>query len=277
MTDRNALTTAACGRQQTLEKRRQESLMRLRGMRPLDDTFMRCLFKDNTELTELVLRIILGKKDLSVTQIETQADMKRVTGARSICLDAAAADAEGVQYDIEIQRAGDGARPERARYHSSVLDVENLDAGQEFEELPTTYVIFITEKDVFGKGESCYIIGSMNFTAEKLFDDRRHIIYVNGAYEGDSDIGKLMHDFRCSNPDDMYYDALRMRSEYLKESKEGAAHMCEIMERALEQEAKETRLECIKNLMDEMKLTSEQAMNALRIPQSEQAAYLKRL
>lgn len=35
----------------------------------------------------------------------------------------------------------------------------------------------------------------------------------------------------------MYYDALRMRSEYLKESKEGAAHMCEIMEKALEQAA----------------------------------------
>ena len=84
--------------------------------------------------------------------------MKRVTGARSICLDAAATDAEGVEYDIEVQRASDGARPKRARYHSSVMDVENLDAGQEFEELPTTYVIFITEKDVFEKGEPYYII-----------------------------------------------------------------------------------------------------------------------
>ena len=81
-----------------------------------------------------------------------------MTGARSICLDAAATDAEGVEYDIEVQRASDGARPKRARYHSSVMDVENLDAGQEFEELQTTYVIFITEKDVFEKGEPYYII-----------------------------------------------------------------------------------------------------------------------
>ena len=80
-------------------------------MRPMDDTFMRCLFKDNVALTELVLRIILNKKDLSVTKIETQADMKRVTGARSICLDAAATDSEGVKYDIKVQRASDGARP----------------------------------------------------------------------------------------------------------------------------------------------------------------------
>ena len=62
---------------QAIEKRHQDNLIRLRGMRPMDDTFMRCLFKDNVALTELVLRIILNKKDLSVTKIETQADMKR--------------------------------------------------------------------------------------------------------------------------------------------------------------------------------------------------------
>ena len=96
-----------------IEKRHQDNLIRIRGMRPMDDTFMRCLFKDNIELTELVLRIILNKKDLSVTKVETQADMKRVTGARSICLDAAATDSEGIKYDIEVQRANDGARPDR--------------------------------------------------------------------------------------------------------------------------------------------------------------------
>ncbi len=51
--------------------------------------------------------------------------------------------------------------------------------------------------------------------------------------------------------------------------------MCKIVEEALEQEAQETRLIDIKNLMEEMKLTAEQAMKALRIPQSEQSIYLK--
>ena len=264
---------------QAIEKRHQDNLIRLRGMRPMDDTFMRCLFKDNIALTELVLRIILNKKDLSVTKIETQADMKRVTGARSICLDAAATDAEGVKYDIEVQRASDGARPERARYHSSVMDIENLDAGQEFEELPTTYIIFITEKDVFGKGEPYYIIGSMNFTSGEKFPDRRNIVYVNGTYEGDSEIGKLMHDFRCSDPDEMCYDLIKKKAKYLKESEEGVAHMCKIMEEALEQEARESRerttLEHIKKLMLNLKWTAEQAMDALSIPKAEQTTYLK--
>ena len=74
------------------EKRHQEDLDRLRSFRPMDDTFMRGLFKENLPLAELVLRIITGKPDLILTKCETQADMKRVTGARSICLDAYATD-----------------------------------------------------------------------------------------------------------------------------------------------------------------------------------------
>lgn len=115
----------------TPEKQRHlENLQRLRRLRPIDDDFMRCLFKDNIPLAELVLRIITGKPDLMITDCQTQKDMKRLAGARSICLDAYATDAVGKKYDLEIQRADKGAAPHRARYHSSVMDVENLDAGQ---------------------------------------------------------------------------------------------------------------------------------------------------
>ena len=135
------------------EKRHQEDLERLRSFRPIDDTFMRGLFKDNLPLAELVLRIITGKKDLTLLKCETQADLKRVTGARSICLDAYAEDSTGKKYDMEVQRSDNGADPHRARYHSSVMDVENLDEKQDYRDLPDTYVIFITEKDYYKAGK----------------------------------------------------------------------------------------------------------------------------
>ena len=115
------------------EQQHQEDLQRLRGLRPIDDDFMRCLFKDNIPLAEFVLRIITDKTDLIITDCETQKDMKRLAGARSICLDAYGVDSMGKKYDLEIQRADKGADPHRARYHSSVLDIENLDAGQQME------------------------------------------------------------------------------------------------------------------------------------------------
>ncbi len=60
------------------------------------------------------------------------------------------------------------------------------------------------------------------------------------------------------------------------DQEEGAqAHVCKSMEEALEQEARETRAIDIKNLMEEMNLSAEQAMKALRIPQDEQAIYAR--
>lgn len=130
------------------ERERQEDLAKLRGLRPIDDDFMRCIFRDNIPLAQFVLRIVTGKDDLEITRLETQKDMKRLVGARSICLDAYGHDSKGKKYDLEIQRSDHGAGTHRARYHSSAMDIENLDAGQDFDELPDTYTIFITGHDV---------------------------------------------------------------------------------------------------------------------------------
>ena len=49
------------------EQQHQEDLQRLRELRPMDDDFMRCLFKDNIPLVEFVLRIITDKRDLVIS------------------------------------------------------------------------------------------------------------------------------------------------------------------------------------------------------------------
>ena len=212
------------------EQQHQEDLQRLRDLRPIDDDFMRCLFKDNIPLVEFVLRIITGKQDLVITGCETQKDMKRLAGARSICLDAYGRDSAGKRYDLEIQRPEKGADPHRARYHSSVMDIENLHSGQEFKELPDTYTIFITEKDFYGKGEPIYPIERMNLVRGKPFGDGEHILYVNGEYRGTSNLGKLMHDFNCTQASDMNFELMADRTRYLKENPKGVSEMCRIME-----------------------------------------------
>ncbi len=171
-----------------------------------------------------------GRQDLVITSCETQKDMKRLAGARSVCLDAYAADSAGKQYDLEIQRQDKGADPHRARYHSSVLDIENLRAGQEFQELPDTYTIFITEQDFYGRGEPVYPVERINLATGQPFGDGEHILYVNGEYRGESALGKLMHDFNCTSADDMNFEILADRTRYLKENPKGVSEMCRIME-----------------------------------------------
>ena len=255
------------------ERLHREDLARLRGLRPIDDDFMRCIFKDNIPLAQLTLRIITEKQDLIITSVETQKDMKRLVGARSVCLDAYGTDSSGKQYDLEIQREDKGAGKRRARYHSSVMDVENLDAGQAFDELPDTYTIFITEHDIFGRGKPIYHVERMMLETDALFDDGEHIMYVNGEYRDDSDIGKLMHDFCCWDPNQMRLELFRDVTRYYKETEKGVSTMCKVMEdmrNEAKQEGKqegklENAIETARNLINMGLLTFEQIAQATKL------------
>ena len=114
--------------------------------------------------------------------------------------------------------------------NSSMMDVENLDEKQKYRELPDTYVIFITENDYYKAGKPVYFIQNMNLTLGKPFDDGAHILYVNGEYRDDSDIGKLMHDFNYTSADDMHFGILAEKTRYLKENPKGVSEMCKVME-----------------------------------------------
>lgn len=79
----------------------------------------------------------------------------------------------------------------------------------------------------------------------------------------------------------MHYDLLKKKSKYYKESKEGVAEMCKIMEdmrnEAMEESARNTKIEVIIKMMKNLKLSAEEAMNVLDIPAEEQQYYMKRI
>ena len=75
-----------------------------------------------------------------------------------------------------------------------------------------------------------YHINRMVEEAGKKFQDEAHIIYVNGAYRDKSPLGILMHDFSCTDPNDITYEVLAERVRYFKEDEEGVAAMCKAME-----------------------------------------------
>lgn len=121
-----------------------------------------------------------------------------------------------------------------------------MEKGEDFNDLPETYVVFITENDVMGKGKPLYQIERCFLGTGERFEDGSHILYVNGAYRDESPIGKLMHDFSCTNPSDMYYRVLADRVRFFKESKEGIAVMCKVMEDMRKDSLKEVALRMLK-------------------------------
>ena len=150
---------------------RLDDLQRLARLRIMDDDFMRCVFRDRPDLVQGVLRTLTGIGDLELTSMETQRDMKRLAGARSLELDVWGTDGNGTQYDMEVQR-GDDANPRRARYHGSCMDVEVLKRGKDFTELPERWVVFITERDVLGGGVATHLFESREACGTPLRDGR---------------------------------------------------------------------------------------------------------
>lgn len=190
----------------------------------MDNAFMNLVLEDNIPCTEEILKVILGKEDLSVKSVRTQ---KMFQGfSRSLYLDVYAEDSNGVIYNIEIQQADDGADARRTRFHTGMIDVHALKAGQDFRELPEVYVIFITRNDVLGLNQAIYTIHKYIDGSLKRFDDGAHVIYINGSAENDgTEIWKLIHDLRSTEPEDMYLPKLSERVRFLKEGEEGVNAM----------------------------------------------------
>lgn len=236
----------------------ERDLEYIRNFRLMDDDFMAKFFEENLECTEFVLRIIMNNPDLKVQSVHTQHEIRNLLG-HSVRLDAYATDKNAKKYNIEIQRSDKGASPKRARYHSSVIDVNILPKGEDYDFLTETYVIFITEHDEMGAGLPIYHVDRMVKETGSLFRDEAHIIYVNGAYrDDDSPIGILMHDFACTNPADMQYKVLAERARYLKESKEGQQVMCRAMEEMRQNAKQEERQEAARRMIKAGKLSYEE-------------------
>ena len=135
-----------------------------------------------------------------------------------------------------------------------MLDTMTVKKGFDWDKnhLPPAHVIFITEHDVL-KGEKpiYHSYRTIAELAHQRLEDHADIIYVNAEIQDDTDLGHLMHDMFCENPDDMYYQELAERSRYFKEDEHGVMKMCEIMEELREETRVEEKKATILRLLKE--------------------------
>ena len=223
MADENTLLNS------DLESRYEKYKGIIKNFTLMSDIFMRNVFKKR-ECLEYVLQVIMEKQDLHVIDQIIQKDYKNLQG-RSAVMDCVARDSTGKQFDVEIQQDNEGASPKRARYHSGLMDMNTLNPGQDFEELPESYVIFITRDDILGYGLPIYHIDRQIKELNEAFQDEAHIIYVNSRKQNDTELGRLMHDLHCKKADEMHSPILAKRVYELKETQKGVELMCHEMEK----------------------------------------------
>ena len=109
---------------------------------------------NNPEVCKELLEILLQIK-IDHIIMHTEETIEIDYGKKGVRMDVyAVGDEKG--YNLEMQATDEGELPERARYYQGILDVQELNSGDDYKDLKDSYVIFICVPDIFGKGLAKY-------------------------------------------------------------------------------------------------------------------------
>ena len=78
---------------------------------------------------------------------------------KGVRLDVYAKDEKQTRYNVEMQVQKKPALEKRSRYYQSQMDMEMLLTGEDYVELPNTYVIFICDFDPIGNDKYRTLFG----------------------------------------------------------------------------------------------------------------------
>lgn len=108
----------------------------------------------NPDVCKQLLEILL---EIKIDYIEmTQEEYVEIDyGKKAVRLDVYAVGADRA-FNIEMQSTDTKELPERSRFYQSALDLDDLNAGTDYKDLKTSYIIFICVPDIFEKGLAKY-------------------------------------------------------------------------------------------------------------------------
>lgn len=146
--------------------------------------------EDNCKgLLERVLEIPIDRVDVSKEKsIVYHPEYKGVR------LDVYAKDEKQTRYNVEMQVERKPALGKRSRYYQSQMDMEMLLTGEDYTELPNTYVIFICDFDPFGKDKYRYTFRTTCQESENVdLEDGRTTVFLNTRGKNESEVpGELV-------------------------------------------------------------------------------------
>lgn len=131
--------------------RRKKTLQEL----TLKDNFMFGAVMTDEENCREFLEFVL-QKSLDRLEISKEKSMIYHPEYKGIRLDVYAKDEQNTHYNVEMQVLNKHNLSKRSRYYHSQMDMELLRRGEDYRDLPDTYVIFVCDFDPFGQSKYCY-------------------------------------------------------------------------------------------------------------------------
>ena len=155
----------------------------------ITDDFVFCsVMTSSEELCREMAERILGRKIGRIVRLDKQKSIQTTPDGKGVRFDVYFEDDRDTVYDIEMQNANEKNLPHRARYYQSMIDMEQMEKGMQYEEMTNSYVIFICMFDPFRLGFRKYtVIHTFKEDPKALYDDGTQKIFLNPyGSKGDS-------------------------------------------------------------------------------------------
>ena len=160
-----------------------------------DDFIFYKVMTQNEHICKKVVELCIGRKVNRISYKDGQKTFKVSPDGRGIRLDVYLEDDLQTLYDIEMQTSLQKFIGKRVRYYDSVMTINSLESGEQFEELPNSYVIFICLYDPIGMGRAVYEFTKREKTDPSVeLNDGSTCILIN-AYGDDSNYSYEMREF----------------------------------------------------------------------------------
>jgi predicted transposase/invertase (TIGR01784 family) len=163
---------------------------------PLSDNLIFCdVMERNPDVCKELLEMLL---DIEIDRIEKPSAEKSIQTdpeSKSVRMDVYVKDGTGRTFDVEMQTTHKTNLPKRARYYQSIMTVDSLQRGSDYNQLNDSFVIFLCLHDPFGVGLPIYSF--RNVCAEKSdleLRDGTKIIFFN-AEKSDTMPGEKLRNF----------------------------------------------------------------------------------
>ena len=202
---------------------------RLKELTIKDNFMFGAVMMDENNCKGLLERVL----EIPIDRVEVSREKSIVYHPeyKGVRLDVYAKDECQSHYNVEMQVKRKAALGKRSRYYQSQMDMELLLSGEDYSELPDTYVIFICDFDPFGQKKYRYTFyNHCKESGETSLEDGRRIIYLSTRGENAEEVPKelviflkfVKADLKESQEDfhDIYVKQLQNSIRHIKESRE---------------------------------------------------------
>jgi len=174
-------------------------------------------------ICKLLLEKLLDVEIDKLEYIEEQKSINITDDAKSVRFDVYVKGDSRV-FDIEMQTSNPYNLPKRSRYYQSMMDLDFLQKGEDYDEMKQSYVIFICTFDPFGDGLSRYTYqNSCRENPKRLLEDGVTKTFFNAKNcerEDDSEVRAFLQYVMGESVDNEFVHLLERKVKLIKSNKE---------------------------------------------------------